>query len=142
MTNYAIVRGKREYGMGCHLEPPGHPSYTAHVSEGTGEMSLDCALTSALVHESVRVEIRAMLDAYVPPPVTSPSVRRWIAEVLAYYKGCYRNAAAGDRQWYAGYMIIANARSVNPMEHVDNHAGVNFVRKYYPDWAPTKEDFK
>lgn len=45
----------------------------------------------------------------------------------------------GDERWHATNLIITK----HPGDVTQkDHAGVNLIRKYYPDFQPTAEDFQ
>jgi len=81
-----------------------------------------------------------MLKDWKPLPLSDPETQAWIAQVLGYFKGMYRNPdMSGTRQWSASDMLV---RDWNPMEHLSDHAGVRFIRTYYPSFSPTPADFE
>ncbi len=131
-------------GMGGFLNPPGHPEHTHHVEtelrrrpENRGGMSLRSAVESTWLASETRNAARRMLESWNAnrPPIDP----EWVRSVLGYFRGCYRNPEAGDKQWHASDMVIDAAR--DPMANASDHAGVNLIRGFYPDYQPTAEDF-
>jgi hypothetical protein len=134
-------------GMGGFLCPPGHPAHTFSVFEGPRNnprsmTSLEGTIGAEWFSEKVRAEAKALLDGWAAekPAIDSPEVQEWILQVLGYFRGCYRNPGIdGLRQWAASDLIINSDR--NPLEYLDDHAGVRLIRQYYPGFAPTAAHF-
>jgi hypothetical protein len=133
-------------GMGGFLNPPAHPEHTFSVEvdlrrrpENRGGMSLSCAAECAHLDLSTRRAARTMLAAWSRPAIDSLEVKAWISQVLGYFACCYQNTAAGDECWNAGKLLIDTTR--NPLDTPDQHAGVHLIRRYYPEYQPTAEDF-
>ena len=138
-----------ERGMGGFLNPPTHPEHTSHVELdlrrrpwNRGGMSLSYATGEGSgVHPETRSAAQRILGDWKPPPIESPEVQDWIASVLGYFKGCYVGQdAEGKPSWNASDLRID--AGVDPVLNADLHAGVHLIRKYYPEYTPTAEDFK
>lgn len=142
-------RGRlRRSGMGGFLNPPGHPEHDWSIEtdlrrrpENRGSMSLSAAVTAEYLDDATRADAKRMLDVWTANrmPLESQEVQAWIRQVLGYFKGCYRNPEASAEQWHAGKLIIDRER--NPMDAPEAHAGVNLIRRYYPEYVPTAEHF-
>jgi hypothetical protein len=137
-----LVKG----GMGGFLCPPNHPEHDFHVEtdlrkrpENRGGMSLSAAVEASWLDGFTKAAARVALAGWERQPIDSPKVVAWIQQVLGYFKGCYANPAAGERQWNADSLIIDKR---NPMDKPEDHAGVNLIRRYYPEYKPTHEDFE
>jgi hypothetical protein len=76
------------------------------------------------------VAAKKMLDDW-----QHPIDHEWVLQVLGFFKGCY----AGSQGWAVPVLVLDKR---DPMEHIDKHAGVHFIRKFYPDYVPTLEDFR
>jgi hypothetical protein len=134
-------------GMGGFLNPPTHPEHTMSVEidlrrrpENRGGMSLSSAVESEWLADETRAEAARVLRHWQRPALDSPEVQQWIAQVLGYFANCYRNPAAkAGEEWNASNLIIDRER--DPVASADDHAGVNLIRKYYPEYAPSAEDF-
>jgi hypothetical protein len=134
-------------GMGGFLNPPTHPEHDWHVEtdlrrrpENRGGMSLTGAVESTWLDSSTRSEAKKLLKSWKPPPINSPEIVDWRQQVLGYFRSMYRNPnAPKNEQWNASVMIADRDR--DPIANADEHAGVHFIRKFYPDYVPTEEDF-
>lgn len=134
-------------GMGGFLNPPTHPEHDWHVEtdlrrrpENRGGMSLTAATEATWLDSATRAEARKMLKNWQPPPLNSPEIVDWRQQVLGYFRGMYRNPnEPKDEQWNASTMIHDPNR--DPIANADEHAGVHLIRKYYPGYVPTEEDF-
>ena len=138
-------------GMGGFLDPPDYPTHSFHIQtdlgrriQHRGSMSLESAegTDSAWLDPTTRKEARELLNKWKSsrPPLSSPKVQKWISEVLGYMRSGYRNPnVAGSAQWNASNLIFDAARS--PVANADDHAGVRLIRKFYPEYIPTEEDF-
>ena len=77
--------------------------------------------------------------------IDSKEAQDWIDQVLGCFRDCYRNPKLkGEAQWYASNIIIGSKESLfynDPMKRLDDHCGVHHIRKTYPNWTPTKENF-
>ena len=143
----ATEKGKIVHdGMGGFLNPPTHPEHEWSVQtdlrrrpENRGGMSLSTAATCEYLDPATRGAARRMLTKWVAPPIDSPEVVAWVRMVLGYFVRCYRNPDAGADEWNAGKLVIDANR--DPMDTPAEHAGVHLIRKYYPDYQPTREDF-
>lgn len=135
-------------GMGGFLCPPTHPEHDWHVEtdltrpkHDRGGMSLSSATTCEWLKRSTREAAKAKLAEWERPALESVEIQDWIHQVLGYFRNCYRNPAApGSEQWHAGKMRIPDP-AWNPLEHIDEHAGVHHVREYYPEFMPSAEHF-
>jgi hypothetical protein len=114
--------------------------------ENRGMMSLEYALENPS-----GVDRQTLLDAHQllanwferKLPLTDPQVIDWVHRVLGYFHDCYRGTSDGPYGrgvWAAESLTIDHER--NPMAYISQHAGVHFIRKYYPDFVPTREDFE
>ncbi len=129
-------------GMGGFLNPPGHPEHTRSVEydKRRGEYQSACSLTVAVsaefIEPHIRGEARYLLTTWNPGPSPDPA---WVLQVLGYFRGCYRNPLV-EHQWDADSMIID--QTLDPLSHLDDHAGVNHIRKFYPGFIPTAQQFR
>lgn len=96
------------------------------------------ALTSAAEYDwtdaGVRAEAKRILDEWDRPSLDSPEIGDWIAQVLGYFRRCYR----GPEGWNAADLTIDDR---DPMTSIDTHAGVHLIRKFYPEYDPSPADF-
>lgn len=132
-------------GMGGFLNPPTHPEHTQHVEtdlrkrpENRGGMSLSTTLECEWMDDATKAAARTALDSWQRPPMDAPEVIAWILQVLGYFKGCYRGPDPEPECWHAGRLSIDDR---DPMQHLDEHAGVRLIRKYYPEFMPTAQMF-
>lgn len=135
-------------GIGGFLNPPTHPEHNYSVETNTefhsncrGCLSLTTALEASWIEDEVRAEVKRLLDSWQRPALESPEIQDWIHQVLGYFRGCYRNPALPEsQQWNASYLIIN--QGANPLAFVMDHAGVRWIRKFYPEFVPTAEHFE
>ncbi len=140
-------------GMGGFLNPPTHPEYDYCVRYGTdGSMSLSAGAESDELDEATRMEAKKLLSDWVPPPMDDPEVVKWVHQVLGYFKGCWRNPNVPEPECWHADKLLANRLetwTIDPianitltlLDNVDDHAGVHLIRKWYPEFMPTEEDF-
>ena len=134
-------------GIGCFLCPPNHPEYSFSVEtelrrrpENRGCMSLSTAAECNWLDAATRQAARVALVSWERQPIGSPKVVAWIRQVLGYFKGCYKgDDSLGVKAWHAGNLRIN--QDADPLASADLHAGVHLIRKYYPEYVPTAEDF-
>lgn len=133
---------------GCFLEPPNHPSYKWEVSDRDCLMSVQSVLENPKQFDNDTVErVKQLMSSWEKLPIDHPEVQTWIHEVLGYFKNCYVNQVMhyvnkDDKAWNASHLYILNIDPLFPHNMVDEHAGVHLIRKYYPDFTPTEQDFK
>ncbi len=134
-------------GMGGFLNPPGHPEHNSHVETdlrrrkcNRGGMSLGAAVDCEWLDDATRNHARRILDRWEAPPIGSPEIVDWVSQMLGYFRTMYRNPeATGECAWHVSDMIVDPKR--DPLANADDHAGVHFIRGYYPDYMPTADDF-
>jgi hypothetical protein len=135
-------------GQGGFLNPPTHPEHSFSVRSIHGfsfGISLESAATETWLDDSVRLAARRMLDRWKRPEIESETIQAWIKEVLAYFRNCYGADPVVTytfhvpTNWNASKLVI-NA-DADPVANADLHAGVHFVRKYYPEYVPKADDF-
>ena len=146
LENGKIVAG----GAGGFLNPPTHPEHNFHMEtdlrrrpENRGFMSLSSAKDCEYLNRESRQAARKLLSSWVRPDIESEEVKNWIYQVLGYFRGCYQgNPELGEASW-----DVSNLRMNLPPEErvemrIDQSAGVHFIRKFYPEYEPTEEDFQ
>ena len=133
-------------GMGGFLNPPTHPEHMNHVEtdlqrrpENRGIMSLTAAAEATWLDPTIRGAARRILQSWQAPALETEEIQAWVRQVLGYFRGCYRGPQDGPECWHAGNLRIDSAS--DPMECADLHAGVHFIRQYYPDFVPTAQHF-
>jgi len=134
-------------GMGGFLNPPTHPEHEWHVQtdlrrrpHNRGGMSLSAATEATWLDAATRSAAKKMLKDWKPPAPNNPEIVDWRQQVLGYFRNMYRNPnAPKNEQWNASVMIVDRDR--DPIANADDHAGVHFIRKFYPDYVPTEADF-
>jgi hypothetical protein len=134
-------------GMGGFLNPPTHPEHAFSVETdldrrpcNRGGMSLSSAADCDWLDDNTRADAKRRLGAWQAPPIESLEIREWIASVLGYFRNCYRGAGDAPECWHAANLRIPK-QEFDPVLNADQHAGVNLIRKYYPAYAPTADDF-
>jgi len=130
-------------GMGGFLNPPTHPEHKWDVQSVYGDtfhMSLSAAAEATWLNDETRRQATSLLRNWKRPPIQSPEVQDWIRKVLGYCKGCYVGQdKQGNLSWNVSDLRIRP--DIDPMLNENIHAGVHLIRKYYPDYMPTKTDF-
>jgi hypothetical protein len=99
-------------------------------------MSLEYAVDCESLSDTARAGAKALLDNWQRPPID----RAWVLQVLGYFAGCYNLRLALEWGWEVAHLTMD--KTLDPMQYIDNHAGVHLIRKYYPDFSPTTEDFQ
>ena len=127
-------------GMGSFLEPPTHPSHYYRVKSSYGDtfaMSLEAAAESDWLNYKTRKKAKEILDSWKPLPLNDPRTQDWIHQVLGYFKDCYQGK---NGSWNVSDLEINP--NIDPIKNQDRHAGVHFIRKYYPHYRLTKKDLE
>jgi hypothetical protein len=121
--------------------PPGHPDLRYSVAVPMGAMSISYAAECGFLDEAVKAQCRKLLDEYMAsiPSLEDPKVQKWIAVVLARFKTRYRPAKDGQPVW--SMSSLEEHPDWDQMQHVDRHAGVVWIRSFYPSFTPTAEHF-
>ena len=154
-------------GMGGFLNPPGHPEHEWHVAETrggrwAGSSSLSSAAVGNDYQPAVRAEAKALLKNWKKPSPSSPEFKRWVHEVLDYYRGMYRDPRPGDphnrkhdperdplacnlhdecRDNASFPNMGRNCTYSSRFKSAGQHAGVHHIRRWYPLYMPTEADF-
>ena len=136
-------------GMGCFLCPPNHPEHSYSVETdlnqrkaNRGSMSLSFAADCEWLTDETRFTVSELLNSWQKLPLDSAVVQDWIAKVLGYYKDCYRNLDEQEPKcWHADNLKITKMPAKAGLT-TNDHAGVHLIRQYYPEFSPTKENFR
>jgi hypothetical protein len=125
---FRIIDGK-DGGMGSFLCPPGHPNLKYSIIEKSsrswnayevGAYSLDS--DGEWIPAGIRRTAERMLTSAVL--IESPA---WVATVYGYYRNMYAREGV---MWERADQLVGG----KPGDYPDDwHAGVVFVRKYFPD---------
>lgn len=130
-------------GMGGFLNPPTRPEHSYSVRSLRGDtfcMSLTAAVSDKWLDEKTRKQAGELLSRWIAPDINSPKIQAWIRQVLGYFAGCYVGQdKVGNPSWNVSDLRIS--KETNPTLNADTHAGVHFIRKYYPNFIPTAEHF-
>lgn len=152
-----VVRG----GMGGFLNPPGHPEHDWSVEtdlrrrpENRGSMSLSHAVTCEWLDAATRAAARAKLASWVAPSLSAPEVVDWVRSVLGYFKSMYGDPRVPEpERWHCEHLrtVYPDGGDMEKVMRLDTadghpviffeHAGVHFVRNYFPEYVPSAEDF-
>lgn len=128
---------------GCFLDPPGYPTYTYSVEtdlnrhrDHRGWMALTSAASEGWVHTTVRLQAMQLITHWHlhRPHLHSAPVQNWIHRVLGYFRNCYDPEATKQASLYT-------IDHRDPMKYADIHAGVRFIRRFYPEFVPTPHHF-
>lgn len=127
-------------GMGGFLNPPTHPEHFYSVEGSNFSYCLSGAIMSGeYIDQSVVRQVNQLLTQWQPPEIDSPEIQDWILQVMGYFAGCYQGANesfnASDLQ------IRRKGKGSHRPPTPDKHAGVHFIRKFYPDFMPTAYHF-
>lgn len=135
-------------GQGGFLDPPEYPTHTHHVQtdlrrrpENRGSMSLAYAAEDApWLDPDTKRQAKALLDKWKSnrPALDSQKVQDWIHQVLGYFKNAYAKTFEGPQRWNVSNLVYDDR---DPVVNADLHAGVHLIRKYYPEFVPTQQDF-
>lgn len=137
-------------GVGCFLDPPNYPTHSAHVQtdrnrrkENRGMVSLTYAAECAWISADTRGRAAGMIKRWHanPPAIDSEFVRRWVSQVLGYFRNCYIGAGGSRNVAFADWSDLVIDSERDPMADPGSHAGVAFIRDFYPDFTPSAEDF-
>ena len=139
---------KHGEGMGGFLTPPGHPEHTTSVEldlhrrpRDRGGMSLSSAaegknfLPGEWIDPETRAEAKNILEDWhkTKKPLTDPEVQDWVHQVMGYFKGMYAAPdEKGEDKWNVSRLLYQP--ELTPVVDQDRHAGVNFIKKYYPEF--------
>jgi hypothetical protein len=136
-------------GMGGFLCPPGHPMHDWSIEtdlrrrpENRGGMCLESAATCEWLARAARGAAKRVLADWDKSklPVNSAEVQDWIYQVLGYFRGCYkRDHITAPECWNVANLFIC--QELDPMIQGNDHAGVNLIRRYYPEYVPVRSDF-
>jgi hypothetical protein len=113
------------------LHPPTHPERNYCVEVDGRRITLTTALRcgDAVLCPSLTQQIASLFADYQPVAIETQEVQEWISRVLWFFHHCYIDCDEeidGDR---------------DPIMYADSHAGVVFIRKFYPNFKPTREHF-
>lgn len=139
-------------GQGGFLDPPDYPSHSYHVEtdlrrrpQNRGAMSLTYAVEDApWLDPDTKREAKALLDKWKTnrPPIDSPKVQDWIHQVLGYFKNSYGRSRPGTPERERWHVQNLSFEDIDPVLNADLHAGVHLIRRFYPEFTPTREDFE
>ena len=120
-------------GMGSFLCPPNHPNHYFSYENSNISCSIEYIIDNPtefdkeiVILANDRMNEWNKLDKL---SLTDSRTESWINFVMTYFENCYQNPET--KSWNATDLLIAN---LNPIENQDTHAGVHFIRKYYPEF--------
>lgn len=137
----AIVPGS----MGNLLDPPGFPTHSLHVETdrnrrkcNRGGVSISTAATCQWISEESRTLAAELIEQWHNnrPALECEPVKAWISQVLGYFRHCYI-PDSGSRN--ASDLMIS--KEIDPVLNPGRHAGVAFIRDFYPEFVPTSMHF-
>lgn len=130
-------------GMGGFLNPPAHPEHILSVKGSRDEggslsyIAYDPGAASYWDEETVQ-RARNILETWTPLPLDHPDVEDWVRQVMGYFRGCYGgDRSLGEQRWNVQNLLIDS--ELDPMENEDEHAGVHYIRKWYPEFRLSRE---
>jgi hypothetical protein len=141
-TKGRIVSG----GCGGFLNPPPHPENFISVEidlnrkkEDRGVLSLSYAIECDWLDRQTRHAARYKLNTWRRnrPPLSDSTIQDWILNVLGYFRDTYIHPY-GSRN----VRDLFFSKELNPLSNAHLHAGVAFIRDFYPEYVPTVEHFK
>ena len=143
-------------GMGGFLTPPGHPEHYKSIKsvyEDTFHISLSSAISkdNKWLNTEVRQQARTLLKKWEKEklPLNHKDVQEWIYQVMGYFTDCYKGETWNANGFHYNNLIIQPPPKyiiVYPsikqeidapnwiIEHQNQHAGVHYIRKYYPEF--------
>ncbi len=124
---------ENQAGNGSFLEHPNHPTHFWGAVEVMKNGRGDYGCSSI---ESYRGLFKEVDDIYAKTKIrtaTDPVSIDWIRQVLGYFKNCY---SPDGKEWSANKLVIKKDGEVNL------HAGIHHIRKTYPGYVATKEDWE
>jgi len=123
-------------GMGGFLKPPTHPELSFSVKSCYGDtfgLSLTGATQSNWLDDECKAKAQKLLDNWIPLSIDDPGIKDWILQVMGYFRHCYNE---GDG-WNANKLAIYP--DINPIVNQNLHAGVHYIREYYPNFILTED---
>ena len=133
-------------GMGGFLSPPTHPAHSFGVEtdlrrkpENRGGMSLEHAAKCTYLNEKVRGRALQHLNQWKASDIDSPEIQDWVHQILGYFRNCYKGPQGDETAWHATNLRMNP--DTTPNLNVDLHAGVHHIRKFYPGFTPTIENW-
>lgn len=130
-------------GCGGFLNPPTHPEHNRSVRNLYGGernyflMSLSSAVTCEWLDKAAKAQAKAILDAWIAPPIDSAEIQDWIYHTLGYFKNCYTRDKANRNVNNKETFYISKDENA-PLDH---HLGVLHIQQYYPDYEPLDVHF-
>jgi hypothetical protein len=106
-------------------------------------MSLSAAVESEWLDVGTRRRARALLDVWekAKPDLGNSEVQDWVHQVLGYFKNCWRGTGQEPECWHVSNLRMTKSGEVPDGYKVTDHAGVHYIRKFYPDFFPATDHF-
>lgn len=110
MIDYRIAAG----GMGQAFTPPNHPSQQFHVEadlkrrkENRGGMNIEYALTEKYVPQSVKDQIKKMLNEWEANklPLNHPETKKWLNECKRHWDGLPKELKSYINKYYPEWKL-------------------------------------
>lgn len=128
-------------GIGCFLTPPNYPNQRFGVKMKDRYCSLDYVKHHPeLFDDNLCNKVKTILNDWFEnkPSLKDDAVKTWIYSVLKYFANVYsidgKSTDVNDKT----NCVILEGRDQLDYEH---HMGVLYIRKFYPEYIPTDEDF-
>lgn len=152
MSEHWMIRSGEREGCGGFLDAPGYPTHTHSIVSYRGSKPRDFESISSLRYDledwipaDIRAQAKALLDAWHanPPSIDSAEVQDWIHQVLGYFRNCWRGKGPEPECWHANKLEIVSGPLMDGVQvyAIEKHAGVHMIRKFYPEFTPSAEDW-
>ena len=138
-----IEKGKIvNQGMGGFLNPPTHPEHdwsVESIRKGASDFSmcLSSAIDCQFLDSDTKKKAKELLKSWKRPALKDQRIQDWICQVMGYFKNCYQGE---NGSWTAGDLKIDS--KIDPISNQNIHAGVHFIRKFYPQFKLKEKHIK
>ena len=146
---YKIVNGS----MGSFLCSPYYPSYYYHIKSKNCSIAIIKKVYKSkeysYIPDSIKTKVKEMIEDWYKnrPSLDHPLVKDWIYQILGYFNSCWKLTESSNVSdlHYKNYRTLFDTDEeyyffLTKVQFL--HAGINYIKKYYPEYKAIKEDFK
>ena len=142
--------------QGNAFDPPRYPTHKYHIENNkkTCYLSIDKDIYEkdeySYIDNEIKLECKKIIEKWDIDklPLDHDLVKDWIYQMLGYFKDCFKGL---ENNWNCDKMKVRDYKKIFSKSEFyykflvttqSLHFGVHHIRKYYPEYVATEDDFE